>query len=91
MVDTEKKLYLQQIDCLFPEARWGGFWIEVSTDRIHWEILTDYSKGKTHQAKVTWKKPAENRPVSARFVRVRFAGSRQASLSEITIYGIVLQ
>lgn len=91
MVDTEKKLYLQQIDCLFPEARWGGFWIEVSTDRIHWEILTDYSKGKTHQAKVTWKKLAENRPVSARFVRVRFAGSRQASLSEITIYGIVLQ
>lgn len=88
-VNTEKKLQLKEIQLHFPEEVAHRYVIETSHDNNTWTLICD--KSQNIQVEKHLLLTFSEEPPTGRFVRIRFMGSVNASLTEVIVKGIVLE
>ena len=87
ILDTEKRLLIDEICLYIVEAEDCGFVIEVSNDKERWSRISDYGEGEKTGEKIRFKLNHSN--VSGRFVRIRSEMKGMPGISEIRVMGIV--
>ncbi len=89
LLDTEKRLRIHEIQLHFPEQARYSYVVEVSTDRENWRPICDRLQNEKEEVKTTL--PLNDSRIFGRFIRIRFADSQRAALSEVIVKGIVLR
>ena len=88
-VDTEKGLVLSHIRVRFPKKETYRYVVEVSDDNKRWTVVKDRQNTveASRQVEVTF--AGREKPVTARYVRIRFAENSPAAIAEVEVGGRV--
>lgn len=88
-VDTEKGLVLSHIRVRFPKKEAYRYVVEVSDDNKRWTVVKDRQNTveASRQVEVTF--AGREKPVTARYVRIRFAENSPAAVAEVEVGGRV--
>lgn len=89
ILDTEKELEMKDIRVQFPQESVYRYVIEVSGDRIHWDIVMDKQNNDRKESFAA--KAFTDTAVRARFVRIRFKGKSQAAVADVVVKGVVCE
>lgn len=88
VLDTEKRLEVQSLDIAFPQTDIYKYAIETSDDNQNWTILIDKTMNDNAGQSFAQSFAPASAP-KARFIRIRFIQGSPASISEVTVHGIV--
>lgn len=88
ILDTEKRLEIQNISIVFPWTDCYRYVIETSDDKQNWTMLIDKTMNANAELSFDHSFDSTVAP-KARFIRIRFTQDSPASISEMAIRGIV--
>lgn len=89
MLDTEKGLALRHINVCFPRADRYRYVVEVSIDNKEWTTVMDKQNASTPEQEADIKFKADQQPIPARYLRIRFVKESPATVAEVKVSGIV--
>lgn len=88
-VDTEKGLVLSHIRVRFPKKEAYRYVVEVSNDNKGWIVVRDKQNTVEASGQIEITFAGGEKPVTARYVRIRFTENSPAAIAEVEVSGRV--
>lgn len=89
MLDTEKGLALHHINVRFPQPDRYRYVVEISIDNKEWTMIMDKQNASNSEQAVDIRFKADEEPIFARYLRIRFVKDSPATIAEVKVSGIV--
>lgn len=88
LLDVEKELSIRNIRLWFPEEKVYRYKVEVSSDRVNWELILDNSLNDRVEGD---RQITLSSPVNGRFIRVSLVGNvDDVALADVQVVGVVV-
>ncbi|QPH39828.1 discoidin domain-containing protein [Pedobacter endophyticus] len=85
-LDTEKRIAVKGINLTFPNVKQRNYSIEISNDKINWQILSKQENSTDKQLNISF-----DGKKTGRFIKVTFEKATLSAIAELEVSGVVLE